>query len=863
MKHLLALLLLFLPGTLSAQTSLRLQNEQVRSVQEIWSIAVQQLNTSEQEVYVQGSIREKNAGEIYRARGTSFTLTPGTQVLTEQAAQPLEVLLNRLPNSDVLPNGQYWIQLSLMETNSNRELASLLSKVEVTGSEVLPTWKAATEASTKAVRSSGHIRTVYNMNLPGVATISGRTALPKHFVRTDVQAQATVFRVPLEITGLYSTENGTGIGPANQLGFSLDKEAIKSAALQWLEERLSPKILFDSAEAGRADYYRTALRDKRYPQYQSWREQCDTLHLDEQLRSSQQLTNINAALDNSALKGQMNELKTLKSQYQINNTDELYGKAGTLPDSVYQRLGNLFRLEQSYQRLEQQRDELTQQKEKYQKYERMYRKVKAIERQNTIRDLARDNDDIRAGMRTFGRINRLQNFLLGLDELDIGSSYPYFSPLTLSGVRIHGVNFAYTSVRKWHIGINFGKKQGSTEPDTLLISSSNTSYYAQYMGGIQVGIGRPGGNFCYLQHLRTADYGHAPTTVVEQESSMPKPYIENFVTGLAFRYQDPKRIVLLSGEINQSLLNPDQDAPPHHSEQPLNLSRLLGGVAKTGSAVDWSYQGNAKVNLPNGTTRLSALIHHLGKGYRTLGAPFLLTDITRYEIKGNQELLRNKIQVGAYLRRDFDQTAPLSKINRMFTTNYGTQLRYSPSKSLTLIADYSPYAQQRDGTDTSIPIERKGQIWMTSVQYRKKAGSGYWNSQTTWISQQLSSQDSSIRYQINSLQVNNQWQQAKYLFALSGQYAPKVVQERHTTLSAIDGSVTLMQLFKKASLTFGGQHATEPGITTLSGLYCRSSIKISKNINLDLNFRHAIIQRPLQNQRYVQEYGWLALGVRW
>lgn len=93
------------------------------------------------------------------------------------------------------------------------------------------------------------------------------------YVLGDVQAQATVFRVPLEITGLYSTENGTGIGPANQLGFSLNKEAVKSAALQWLEERLSPKTLFDSTEAARADYYRSTLRDKRFPQYQTWREQ--------------------------------------------------------------------------------------------------------------------------------------------------------------------------------------------------------------------------------------------------------------------------------------------------------------------------------------------------------------------------------------------------------------------------------------------------------------------------------------------------------------------------------------------------------------------------------------------------------------
>ena len=45
----------------------------------------------------------RNAGEVYRARGVSFTLAPGTQVLTEQAMQPLEVLLNRMPGSDVLP----------------------------------------------------------------------------------------------------------------------------------------------------------------------------------------------------------------------------------------------------------------------------------------------------------------------------------------------------------------------------------------------------------------------------------------------------------------------------------------------------------------------------------------------------------------------------------------------------------------------------------------------------------------------------------------------------------------------------------------------------------------------------------------
>jgi hypothetical protein len=113
--HQTLVLTMLLTHFVAAQTTVRLQNEQTRSAHEIWQCIVQQFNSSSPAVYVTGSIKEKNAGEVYRARGATFTLVPGTTLLNDQMVQPTEVLLNRLPDGDQLPNGQYWIYLSLFD----------------------------------------------------------------------------------------------------------------------------------------------------------------------------------------------------------------------------------------------------------------------------------------------------------------------------------------------------------------------------------------------------------------------------------------------------------------------------------------------------------------------------------------------------------------------------------------------------------------------------------------------------------------------------------------------------------------------------------------------------------------------------
>ena len=860
-KRVYATLVFLIAGvvaSLPAQTTIRFVQENIKTIESLWTLQIQQLNTSDQSVYLLVTVREKNVGEIYRAKSSIFTVSSGLSVYTVSTIQPVEIQLNRLLDTDVLPNGFYWFQVALMDAQSNREIVTELVKTEVTGSVQANGFGTSPKEKKQSWSSSGWNRTSYNVMPP----LLGNNHSPGQFICNDLQARLTLLNLPMEITGLYSTERGGAFGPVNQFAIRLDKEAVKAEALRWLSEKMSPEQLFDSSEVQKASLYRSALRDKRFPQYQGWREKYDSLHLEDNLRAQQQLHSLDAALGNKALKEQMSDLEKYRDHYNLQSEEDLSLLEGQIPDSVYHRMATLFRLEKSYRRMEKQREDLSEKAKQFRKYERLYKKVKSIERQQSITELAKDPDDIRRGLKNFGQADRLQTLLLGIDEFELGSCYPFFSPLTLNGVRIRGANIAYTTPRRWHIGITGGQKQRNVDIDTNYLYQ-NQSFYGQYLVGAQVGIGRPNGNFFYLQHLRSADYGDIPASIAGI-ADYQKPRSENFVTGLVFQYRDPQQIFVFSGEINQGLFNPDQAAHAYETSDRNNLSRFLGSTAKSGSALDWSYQGALKVYLPNGTTRITSLIHHVGAGYRSFGMPFMMQDITRYEVRANQDLFKSKLTIGGYYKRDYDQTSPLAKVYRTFTTSWGGQMRVMLKKNFILSADYAPYAQQNDRPGDTMTHLSKGNILVTSAQIRKKLGAFNLTTQGNWIFQNLQNSDTSTLYRIHSLQSSTQLAHSRYIFSMVGQYSPRRIQEhKKTTLYSIDVSTSFLQLFKRVNLTLGGQHIRETGATALDGVYTRASMRISSHLTIDMNFRHSLMERIALEERFVQDSGWLAMTVRW
>lgn len=841
-----------------AQTNMRFTNDSLRTAAHIWSIQIQQFNASSQKVFLKAIIREKQAGEVYQAYSNDFLLEPGVLIVDYNTNLTVQESLNRLPNSKDLPNGNYWFHLLLFESGTNREIASVITKVTIVNNDRSNQFTPSVNQK-HALSINGRLRTVYNFQEPVIAN----NFYPGQYVRTELQTQITCRGIPLELSGIHSTEKGRLFGPVNQFSVSIDKEAVKATALKLLSEKMSPDNLFDSTSAEQVSIYKNALLYKRYPQYETWKEKYDSLGLDKLVQSEHQLEAIESTLSNRQLTRKVEDFQNMKREYGLKADEDFRSLAGQIPDSVLQRLNSLSRLEQSYKNLEKQRDSLKTGAAKFAKYKHLYKKVKSAERPHSIEELAQKPDDIMKGLRQTGGLSTLQAILLSIDEFEIGTCYPNYSQLVIGGTRVKGGNVSITLPKRWHFGLFAGKKQDNIIIDTTALYI-NQPYYPQRLWGFQAGKGRPDDNYIYLQHIRTTEFGSSLLTLTTIPEIIKKQH-ENYVTGIKFQYADNKKIALFSGEVNQSLTNPDrisnnQDSRPY----PVNFSQLFGGKIKTGAALDWGYSGNIKINLPNGLTRFSGLLHHVGPGYVSFGVPFIVQDITRYEIKANQDFPRKKLQLGVYYRRDFDQTSPVSKLNRTFTTAYGTQLRASLTNNVTCTFDYAPFAQTRDNAQPGHSFNRKGGLIMSTFQYRKKIQHTNLTSQATWISQRFNANDTLTLYRINSMLISNQISHSKYLLSIISQVSSRHnVRNIATQLYSLDASITLLKLLKGLNFTSGGQYVQETQTLKLNGIYGRASFFINRNSSFDFNLRYALIDRVQDKVKKEQILGWVALNVRW
>lgn len=848
-------------GSLTAQTMLQFVDESPHNLESVWSIQVRQLNQANQTVYFRAIIREKRAGEVYRARSANWPMEPGVSQLHVGALQPLDIEIDRLTETGELPNGVYWFQITLFSADDDREIASVVARSEITDARQNDFKPAPTAKNNQNLFSAhGRWRTACHIQQPP----PDNTRLPPSYYRSELQSEARLFRIPIQIGALYTTEQNQTFGPSNQWSISIDKAAIKAEALRLLAESADPERLFDSSEIRRVEQYRHYLHDKRYPMYGEWKEKYDSLNLDEAAKSGRQLQNLETALDNPHIKAQIHELDGYKAQYQIDSLGDLSALSDRAPDSIVHKIERLMRLEQSFRRLEDQKAALSEEARQFEKHEDLYKRVKLAQRDQKITDLAKRPDDIRAGLRTFAPVSKLQRFLLGIDELEVGNCYPYFSTLTLDGTRLRGANIAYTHTNKWHWGIAGGIKKPFVPNDTVYqYLSARYTYFQQYAVAVEVGKGRPNDNFFYARGIRFWDFGQS----VAVESNQPRS--ENYIAGLAFQYRDRKQILTAKGEINQSLYNPDQNAPVIQNGAKNYVVRMLGGTQKTGSATDWSYEGSIKVVLPNDRTQFSAMIYHVGPGYRSAGVPFMMTDITRYEVRGRQDFWRKKMQWSGFFRRDFDQTTPATFGTRTFTTGWGIQGRLAPAKAWSVSLDYTPYAQQRESsTDAAAAISRKGQIWIAAWQYRKKIGQFNWTSHAGWVFQHLTQQDTSALYKVQSVQTAQQWSSRRLIWAFSAQLTHKNIWREqasitHTILYAFDGSVSMLQIGKKLNLTTGLQHIRERSTSALDGAYTRIGLNIHRHVQIDANYRYAYVARIGVPQRFTQQYGWLALSFKW
>jgi len=249
-------------------------------------------------------------------------------------------------------------------------------------------------------------------------------------------------------------------------------------------------------------------------------------------------------------------------------------------------------------------------------------------------------DDIK----NMGLMSSAESFFSNFPTLAVGVTYPNFTPFTLCGVPVTGANIEWTP-GEFYLAVAGGQTQKAIINDTTTVAYQNSLYAAA------LGFGKRNETHFHVTALYANDNGgNAPTTDTALADSNflfqnngPK---SNYVLGADLLIvADPH--FSLAAEISGSMLTSDShDASVVNNDIPSWLSSLVS--PKISSFIDYAYNAQATVNVPESNSKLTGSVRRVGPGYYSLGAPNLRNDDVGYQAKLDQSFDKRQVTMSGF-----------------------------------------------------------------------------------------------------------------------------------------------------------------------------------------------------------------------
>ena len=271
--------------------------------------------------------------------------------------------------------------------------------------------------------------------------------------------------------------------------------------------------------------------------------------------------------------------------------------------------------------------------------------------------------DTRSFMRN--KLASRYKFLSWFPSLEVGNCHPDYSPLTLNGVDLFGINVEFNP------GLFYSAFCKGKIKQPLQNTPALFQVYERAVSYGSIGLGKKEKNHLMLSlfHARDdpaslqpegAKYYQDPDTLVLD--------IGTFIHGLdsAYQYQQPKENLVaessfqvqmfnksfqLDGRLAGSLTTDKLDAFPAPMEQIPEWVQA-GITLNASSRADYAFSLTPAFHLHH--TRISAGMKYIGPGYTTLGIPCLRTNTSKYHAEVSQDFWKKKIRMKAFWRRSTD-----------------------------------------------------------------------------------------------------------------------------------------------------------------------------------------------------------------
>jgi|GEM_PF-4857064 len=228
----------------------------------------------------------------------------------------------------------------------------------------------------------------------------------------------------------------------------------------------------------------------------------------------------------------------------------------------------------------------------------------------------------------FGLLSKKEKILSSFKGLELGTTMPNFSDLTLNGAIVRGASVLYDD-SKIYLGVTGGKLENF---NYLLVGDSTLNQDRDSTGkhsvfGLSAGWGSKESSFVHVNYLLESGKIH---NSIYDENSNKKQHGH-----------------ILSVDFGYNILN--------------NKIRLLGEVARylsrdlENGSMPYAAYGAANIELGRSGKKpflLTGTFRYLGKDYYSGGIPLMIKDRLSYEIRTDKKLFRDLFTVSVFYNED-------------------------------------------------------------------------------------------------------------------------------------------------------------------------------------------------------------------
>ncbi len=579
------------------------------------------------------------------------------------------------------------------------------------------------------------------------------TDIPVHYRQWDVNLSASVVGIPLRVSGIWSNVQTTYLQPVNQFSVSLDIASVHKRIENRMNERIQMlKKMFDPAELYKLDKLTqlenlyTQLEEKnrqmlpdlknqlqayrwvdsltRIDWEQKGREKIDSLTQLGSRKIQEQLTKEKRKLLELKMEGEKKLLDWKKkgqdsveaySQKILQKSNQLSEKH--LPQSVRKQHHTVDAFLKKNNLNINQLEAISRLKDSLEKSDPKkllaYEHLKRLEQTKASQKL----EDLKL-MQTTEYLSKPELLLSRIKALQLGMSYPSYTPYTLQAMPVSGAHVEYAA-KCWYAA--------ATVSQNLAIVSLPTNSHRRLYAG-RIGWGEKDNNHLCLTFLT----GQDDKWLLPTDSLLFNPFLDttfynkprrNHVLGLEGNYQITSWL-RVRGEVNQAVtaLNTQvTDVAIGDLFQPVGNGSGTGSFVQTGMASKMEITA-----VVNARTTLAGNYERISPYYHSLGVPFLRNDLQGYGVDLQKSYWNDRLQWKGSIGKWQDNLSG----NKSVTTRlhrYAFDLNVSPMQSLQIRLGYQ-LDKVQSIIDNTIRVY-SGSIlysWKTSTVQMQSTLTGTW-----------------------------------------------------------------------------------------------------------------------------------------